>query len=375
MAIIGLTDRGASFPQIGVLRKGGEKKDERKPGPDLKHFRFDTDDEDALSAFHSIYGDEPRAVRVFVPFATVAENFEAWREEWTAGSLKHRCDGQTCVRWLNGSAYSDKPKPCPGGCKPTGRLKVIIPELKRLAYVTVLTTSIHDIMTIQANLMALEAARNDLRGIPMLLRRSPREISTPGNGNRVRREKWLITIEAQPSWVELQLTAQQRAALPAGNAPLALMAAPTGDDEDDDFIDAEYSKPAPLHVVASLAHPVIEAEPLIAPQSVTAIVKLWPDYGPRFDNGSVKPLIPYLKAKYDVSEVASLTAEMGGKLLGWLQSRAVAAEQAQTELLRGKPSAADPLEAARTRLFNTGITEDQYLAELRASNFDNPGLY
>src|SRR5262249_39120089 len=107
MAIIGLTDRPASFPQIGVLRKGAPKKQIEKNGKmvdsygaDLKHFRFDSDDPEAVKRFAEIYGAEPRAIRVYVPFATTGQNFEAWREEWSASSLKHRCDGQTCVRWL-----------------------------------------------------------------------------------------------------------------------------------------------------------------------------------------------------------------------------------------------------------------------------------
>src|SRR5262245_30506793 len=146
MAIIGLTDRPASFPQIGVLRKGGPKKQIEKNGrvvdsygADLKHFRFDSDDTEATKRFAEIYGDEPRSIRVFVPFRTTAENCEAWKEAWTASSLQHRCDGQTMVRWLTPQGrYSDEPKACPGGCKQVGRLKVIIPELRRLAYVTAL---------------------------------------------------------------------------------------------------------------------------------------------------------------------------------------------------------------------------------------------
>lgn len=225
MPIKGLTDRQASFPQIGVLRKG-EEKTGNKPGADLKHFRFDAD-EATTKTFEEAYGKEPRAIRVFVPFATTDENFEAWKEEWVAGGLKHRCDGETCSLWLTPQGtYSTEPKKCPGGCKQAGRLKVVIPELKRLAYVTVLTTSKHDIMEIHANLSALEAARGSLVGIPLILRRVPREISTPtDDGKRVRREKWLINIEAQPQWVEMQLIAQEQQAIPvigAAPAPLAL---------------------------------------------------------------------------------------------------------------------------------------------------------
>ena len=71
MPIIGLTDRPASFPQIGILRKGAPKP-ERGPGRDLKHFRFDTDDTDAAGRFRTVYGNEPTSIHVFLPFASAA---------------------------------------------------------------------------------------------------------------------------------------------------------------------------------------------------------------------------------------------------------------------------------------------------------------
>lgn len=221
MPIRGLTDRGASFPRIGTLRKGAPKEGNR-PGADLHHFRFDSDDAAATAAFADAYGDEPNYISVYLPYATTGENFEAWQEEWSAASLKHRCDGVTCQRWLMPDGkYSTDPKPCPGNCKPAGRLMVIVPELKRFAYVTVLTTSIHDIMELQANLEATEALRGDLRGIPFILVRKPRQISTPRtDGKRARVEKWLLSIEPAPAWVGLQLQAMERAALPGTNVKL-----------------------------------------------------------------------------------------------------------------------------------------------------------
>lgn len=246
MPIKGLTDRPASFPQIGILRKGAPKP-ERGPGRDLKYFRFDTDDAEAARAFQTVYGDEPTSIRVYLPFATAAENFEAWQEHWTAGALQHRCDGQTCVLWLNGQRYSQQAVPCPHAkldpsdrdrCKPAGRLKVVIPELRRLAYVTVLTGSVHDIIAITEQLAALESLRGDLRGVPMILRRTPRDISMPGQGGkRTRVEKWLISVEAAPTWVDLQLAAQERAALPMQPA---LLPAPSADSGTGEIAEASY---------------------------------------------------------------------------------------------------------------------------------------
>ena len=224
MPIFGWTDRGASFPKIGVIRKGAPKpKTGNRPGADLEHFRFDTGDERAGQMFAAAYGLEPREINVYFPHATPEENFQTWQEEYTASSLKHRCDGQTCVLWLDEQTgkYQQTPKPCPGGCKATGRLSVIIPELQRFAYVTVGTTSVHDIMRITENLEAYFALRGDLRGIPFVLKRTPEMISTPGDKGRVRREKWLLSVEALPEWVHLQLQGIRQQALE--QKPMALL--------------------------------------------------------------------------------------------------------------------------------------------------------
>ena len=237
MAIVGLTDRGAAFPRIGTLRKGAPKPNEKQPGQDLKdHFRFETDDHEAAARFAATYGDKPNDIRVMFYYATAAENFETWQEHHSAGALKHRCDGQTCVLSLlpNGT-YSHEPIACPSIglkrqnpqinkmhlCRPIGRLKVIIPELQRMAYVLVPTTSINDILELQGNLEAAQALRGDLRGIPFVLSRRPRKVSTPQqDGSRARREKWLLSIEPQPAWVQLQLSSMQQAALPSGDTRL-----------------------------------------------------------------------------------------------------------------------------------------------------------
>lgn len=244
MPIIGLTDRGASFPQIGILRKGAVKGVSQKgtpmPGKDLKFFRLDTKLPDVQAAFEEVYGKEPVSVRVFLPYQTPQQNMEAWREEYSASSLIHRCDGQTMTIWRTATGgYSQDPKPCPyangtkqrtqkePGCKPVCRLKVIVPELQRLAYLTVQSTSIHDIIELTGNLQAAYALHNDLRGIPFILRRAPRMISMPKpDGSRQRVEKWLLFLEPAPDWVSLQLSAMSHAALPVVDGEYTALPAP-----------------------------------------------------------------------------------------------------------------------------------------------------
>ena len=237
--------RPAAFPCIGKLRKGGEKqtnaKGEKVRGRDLDHFRFTTDDTDAATAFNAYYGAEPKAINVFLPFTTADENFAAWMEEYRAGGLVRRCDGETCVfsRDAKGVAIT-LPTPCahPCGCKQVGRLTVIIPELVRMAYVMVETHSVYDIIQLTENLQAAQAMRGDLRGIPFILSRREREISTPtGDGGRARRKKSLLFIEPDPSWVARQLESMRLAALPVlpsdlpalTNAPRLLVDRQTGE--------------------------------------------------------------------------------------------------------------------------------------------------
>ena len=64
--IKGVTDRKASFPLIGKLRKGAPKPESgQRPGADLKYFRFESDEPGVKELFESVYTAEPRDIRVF----------------------------------------------------------------------------------------------------------------------------------------------------------------------------------------------------------------------------------------------------------------------------------------------------------------------
>lgn len=222
MPIKGLTDKDSSFPKIGALRKGAKKVSDNAPGKDLNHFRFDSQDERAIADFEAKYGSQPTEVNVFLPYPSTEQNFFTCKEEWVAGGLKHRCDGEFCMAKRVGNVIQRhfmKPEPCPGNCKEVGRLKVIIPELKRFAYVSVETHSINDIVNLHQQLNAVETTFGQLNAIPFVLRRRPEKISTPGkDGNRARREKWMLSIEVSPDWADLRLESVRINALQqAGN--------------------------------------------------------------------------------------------------------------------------------------------------------------
>ncbi len=241
MAIRGLTDPESVLPafrRIGKLRKGAPKGDNAKrPGKDLDYFRFTGDRPEIEAAFTEKYGREPRMLTVYLPYPGVAENFPTWKELWKGGGLVHRCDGCTKLVHLEANGkYSTVPKPCdtpcysqdaPCGAKPVGRLSVILPELWRkgfLGFVTMETHGKHDCRNISASLMqAAEAARGrpqGLAGIRMSLYRSLEDVSTPRpDGTRVHEKKWLVRLEPEAEWAQLQLEAASRAAMLAIEAP------------------------------------------------------------------------------------------------------------------------------------------------------------
>jgi len=251
MPIKGLTDQPRAFVELGQLRKGAPKpKNAKRPGADLTYFRatFEDGEERAASVFQETYGDEPREINIRLPFNTVEENFDAWRETYVQGGLVHRCDGEYVqyevdpqtgsVLVMNGLDENGDEVKCDGSadCKPTGRLKVIVPELRRLAFMTALTTSVWDILNISRQLEAIRHVNDGiLQNVPLILKRRPREISTPSGtgGKRARREKWLLSIEADPDWVEARILT-----LPALDEPLQL---PPGvpDTNGDEVVDAE----------------------------------------------------------------------------------------------------------------------------------------
>jgi len=264
MPIIGLTDRGLSFPEIGQIRKGIKEERTRRDGSkyqvpvDLSYFRVEFDQKESSTAekFRKIYGDEPQEINIILPFDEIERTWDAWLEAYTAGRLVARSDGKRFTYLIDtatgdiivkngepyrpyqegqvvGNDYENKPV----FAKPVGRLKVIVPELARAAYMTVMTTSIHDIANLSAQLEAFKQINGGvIKGIPLILRRRPKKISVPKkDGGRVRMEKWLLSIEADPEWVKMKLSEVQTLALP-GDYTYPWV--PAGEESEPDLIEA-----------------------------------------------------------------------------------------------------------------------------------------
>lgn len=264
MPIKGLTDRGLALPEIGQIRKGA-KKETNRPGADLTYFRveFDETEVKAAEAFRAAYKDKPAAIRIILPFNETERMWDAWMEAYTAGRMIARSDGEYITYQLDDKSNVivqhglDKsgqrvkhPVDNIAGhdqkgnnvkFKHSGRLKVIVPELSRAAYLTVMTTSIHDIGNISDQIAAFKELNNgQLAGIPFILRRRKKMISTPGEeGNRVRRAKSLISIEADPEWVKAKLVQLGSLALPNFEQALLLEPMENVESEPEDFDEDE----------------------------------------------------------------------------------------------------------------------------------------
>lgn len=243
MPIIGLTDRGLSFPEIGQIRKGIKVEMTRKDGSkvmvpkDLDYFRveFDEQEQETAARFVDKYGQQPQEINIILPFDEIERCWDAWLEAYTAGRMVARADGERFIYLVdtktglpkvkNGEPFTKyEPGQVVGKdyqgkdiyASPVGRLKIIVPELARAAFLTVHTTSKHDISNLSRQLAAFKQLNGGvIKGIPLVLRRRPKGISIPmEDGQRTRMQKWLLSIEADPTWVRAKLTEVKTLALP-----------------------------------------------------------------------------------------------------------------------------------------------------------------
>ncbi len=248
MPIKGLTDRGMAFPELGRIRKGAPKpENSNRPGADLKYFRvvFDAKEKDAEAEFHRIYGDQPTEIDVVFPFNDFDRQASFYLEAYSKGRMIARSDGQVYLSklapngevlalggvWVSGDkqgqpALYDPSVPeysyrtSNGGtqnvfCKAITRIKVVVPGLQRLAYLMLVSSSVYDAMNLSEQLEGLwEMTGHRWAGVPLILKRKPRMVMCPDEqGKRSLREKWLLSIEANPRWVQARLSGMEHSAL------------------------------------------------------------------------------------------------------------------------------------------------------------------
>jgi len=290
MPIVGITNRGHDLPEIGRIRKGSPKTN-GKMGKDLDHFRFDLNpgEADVEKLLREIYGDKPNNIRIRLPFPTSKRkvdpvtgaivnrhdtlwqdldyenpNWDANYEAYMRHGLIYKSNGrrvmyrtdirtgevmvrnwepvEACVLTTGepvGTYKNKKGEEIEIPLKIVGRLQVILPEVERLCYFTVMTSSFYDVVGISSQLNTYIANWDDLRGIPFILTRRPKEVAVTIKGQRSRQIKSLIFLEADPEWVKAQLEAQRLQSLPSAPEISGQLEPPKGlEDNHEDQWDA-----------------------------------------------------------------------------------------------------------------------------------------
>lgn len=153
MPIKFLTGRGGDvIPRFGAIAKG-DTAPTRAGGAnrpiDLDYFRFRFAEgyEHLQAPITDLLGDKPKSIEVIlIPVYPQNDPLETYfphsMQAWAKGGLMVDCDGETVLRHYNQQrgAYDTTPHTCqfadgkcPQGCKPTGRLKVVIPQIISVA--------------------------------------------------------------------------------------------------------------------------------------------------------------------------------------------------------------------------------------------------
>lgn len=357
LAILGLTDRPSRLPRIGTIHKGAPKP-ERGPGRDLNYFRLSSEDSDLMMAWESAFGDKPTSFPVYLAYDDPDNSFDTSREEFVAGGLIHRCDGETCqIRLIDGKNYSREPAPCPYAqtkytdprerpCKPIGKLRVIVPELRRIGVLELGTHSLHDIISLSSNislyaLLARQAGR-PLSGIPFILSRREREISTPsGTTGRARRKVSLVSLDIDPRWAAVQLASRERdLALESANTPLQL---PAGTPEELVDPDDEVAAPTPVKRTFDV-QPAPRPVPPAAPQQPA-------QYGPTFATpAQVRAIYAISRDRHNLSE-----KDVGEQIVAMFGADAghITRKQASDYITMLNGTGNDPLTAKREVVVKT----------------------
>jgi hypothetical protein len=256
MPIIGVSrreDADPRFKSLGKLKKGAPKSSRPQ---DLDYFRFDAPNADVLQAFIAAYGNEPDRLEIYLPYATMEENFTSWREAYGQNGLcKIRCDGDYWTDWIEGARHyhghkqcvfdcKDTENKCPGcALKPVGRLTIILPQLWHAGYIGLVTLETHswnDIATIAGKLVQWEP----LQGKAFVIWREDTRIGAPINGKRAAIEKSLIKIERTDEELLLDFQAARRTA----RAALVDVIPEDATDEeefDGELVYEDYTEPTP----------------------------------------------------------------------------------------------------------------------------------
>jgi hypothetical protein len=251
----------SGLPELARLRKGAPRQsDNQKNIPsDLTHFRLDANDlptvsaSDIEAAWVDLYGEQPGVIRN-VQFAVDRLDlaFDSWLESWTRSKngtplLNKRCDGQTIIFERDGDKVYREPVACEHkcDCKPTGRLRMFLPDLCArlgvLGVVTLITHASTDIDNLANSLNLVYSQTGRLRNVAFVLYRETVQLMSPA-GLPVKKSIVRLELDTRSAQA-VALAAGEALALPAVSTPRpienrpALPAPDMADDAPDEYED------------------------------------------------------------------------------------------------------------------------------------------
>jgi hypothetical protein len=166
MPIQGVSDI-RRLPRIGKIRLGVKvtsPKTQNEYPKAVDYFVVNADDstsEEAARAFHEVYGDRPKALRIVIPVSNRDIFFPQWYKAYGAGTGKIcQGDGQTATRVNRETGEMFEvvcdPDECElyqrKHCKRIGSFSFILPDVRGLGVWTIETTSFHSIVNLNSAL-------------------------------------------------------------------------------------------------------------------------------------------------------------------------------------------------------------------------------
>ena len=299
MSIPGLTDRSKSFKEIGRLRKGAAKDPTNShwSPSDLKYFRpdFRPDEQVAAQRFYSVYGNQPTRINIRMAFPEISRCWDAFFTCYnTTGMLGQAggVPGREGLWWIylrdnkTGNivvkdafpelpfdpavpVYSYKNKKGEDVAvfaRWEGKLKVLIPELQLVNYVTLISHAWYDIARISEQLDGIAEIAGriglSLPLVPLVLTRRLESVPGTIGGKKVKQEKWVINIDIREDWAAAQFSLldsiQPGALLPTPQEfPALPHGAPIEDEWEDEGDVGDIEEPE--------VEPVPTPEPVIEP--------------------------------------------------------------------------------------------------------------
>lgn len=218
----------SGLPELARLRKGAprESANQKNIPHDQTFFRLDANDlptvsaADIEAAWAELYGDQPSVIRN-VQFAVDRLDlaFDSWMESWGrskngAPLLNRRCDGQTLIFERDGDTVYREPVACEHkcDCKPTGRLRMFLPDLCAklgvLGVVTLITHGSTDIDNLANSLNLVYTQTGRLRNVAFVLYRETTQLMSPAG----------LPVKKSIVRLELDTRSAQAVALAAGEA-------------------------------------------------------------------------------------------------------------------------------------------------------------